>query len=206
MPAVDTSRRLTVCLLTAHPLVHAEFERLLTGKEFRVIFKRLETTAEGSGPNIDNRLELWQAGRDAWATHPVLGVGYGQLRNYEELAYGENKPVHETFLSIAAELGVVGLAVFIWLVVAALRDTAPARSGRYPDVMRACRGFVIAVLTQGLFTNVQHSRALWMILGVLAVQAAQGASAGSGSGRKPLVPVWPPRWGRPLAPDGQAQL
>lgn len=175
-------------------------------RQHPLVFKRLETTAEGSGPNIENRFELWQAGREALAAHPVFGVGYGQLRNYVELVYGENKPVHETFLSIAAELGVVGLGVFIWLIGAAMRDTAPARCGRYPDVARACRGFLIAILTQGLFTNVQHSRALWMILGVVAVQVAQGASAGSGSGTRPPVPAWPLRWRRPMVPDGRARL
>ncbi|TMH54010.1 MAG: O-antigen ligase family protein, partial [Betaproteobacteria bacterium] len=63
-----------------------------------LVLRRLQSTAEGSGPNIENRLELWHAGREAFATHPVLGVGYGQLRNYVELATGNNKPVHQTFI------------------------------------------------------------------------------------------------------------
>src|SRR5205807_1227502 len=57
------------------------------------VLRRLEYTAEGSGPNIENRLELWHAGREAFTTRPILGVGYGQLRNYVELATGNNKPV-----------------------------------------------------------------------------------------------------------------
>ena len=140
-----------------------------------LVLRRLQSTAEGSGPNIENRLELWHAGREAFATHPVLGVGYGQLRNYVELATGNNKPVHQTFISMGAELGVVGLVVFLWLLFTVVRDTMPGRSPRYPEVARACRGFVIAIVTQGLFTNVQHSRALWMIIGVIAVQAVQVA-------------------------------
>ena len=140
-----------------------------------LVLRRLQSTAEGSGPNIENRLELWHAGREAFATHPVLGVGYGQLRNYVELATGNNKPVHQTFISMGAELGAVGLLVFLWLLFTVVRDTMPGRSPRYPDVARACRGFVIAIVTQGLFTNVQHSRALWMIIGVIAVQAVQVA-------------------------------
>jgi len=144
-----------------------------------LVLRRLQSTAEGSGPNIENRLELWHAGREAFATHPVLGVGYGQLRNYVELATGNNKPVHQTFISMGAELGVVGLVVFLWLLFTVVRDTMPGRSPRYPEVARACRGFVIAIVTQGLFTNVQHSRALWMIIGVIAVQAVQVAEGGA---------------------------
>ena len=151
-----------------------------------LVLRRLESTAEGSGPNIENRLELWHAGREAFATHPVLGVGYGQLRNYVELATGNNKPVHQTFISMGAELGVAGLLVFLWLLVAVVRETMPARSLRYPDVARACRGFVIAIITQGLFTNVQHSRALWMIIGVIAVQAAEGRAGSVSGGTLPI--------------------
>jgi len=163
-----------------------------------LVLRRLQSTAEGSGPNIENRLELWHAGREALATHPILGVGYGQLRNYVELATGNNKPVHQTFISMGAELGVVGLLVFLWLLFTVVRDTMPARSPRYPEVARACRGFVIAIITQGLFTNVQHSRALWMIIGVIAVQAAEGR-AGSVSRDTPPIRARGPVWqlGRP---------
>lgn len=159
-----------------------------------LVLRRLQSTAEGSGPNIENRLELWHAGRDAFFSSPVVGVGYGQLRNYIELATGDNKPVHETFISMGAELGVAGLLVFVWLLVAVLRDTVPARSRSHPDVVRACRGFVIAVITQGLFTNVQHSRALWITIGVLAVLAAQQRRAGVVSPERasinPRGPLW----------------
>src|SRR5713101_3375259 len=163
-----------------------------------LVLRRLQSTAEGSGPNIENRLELWHAGREALATHPILGVGYGQLRNYVELATGNNKPVHQTFISMGAELGVAGLLVFLWLLFTVVRDTMPARSPRYPEVARACRGFVIAIITQGLFTNVQHSRALWMIIGVIAVQAAEGR-AGSVSRDTPPIRARGPVWqlGRP---------
>jgi O-antigen ligase len=120
-------------------------------------------------------------------------VGYGQLRNYVELATGNNKPVHQTFISMGAELGVVGLLVFLWLLVAVVRDTMPTRSVGNPEVARACRGFVIAIITQGLFTNVQHSRALWMVVGLIAVQVVQGRAA-SVSGDTPPIrdrgPVW----------------
>jgi O-antigen ligase len=158
-----------------------------------LVLRRLESTAEGSGPNIENRLELWHAGAEAFTTHPVLGVGYGQLRNYVELATGTNKPVHQTFISMGAELGVVGLLAFLWLLIAVVRDTMPARSLRNPEVVRACRGFVIAIITQGLFTNVQHSRALWMVIGVIAVQAAEGRAASASADRPPIHargPVW----------------
>ena len=44
MSTKRASARLTVCLLSPHPLVLSEFERLLTKPQFRVITKQLEST------------------------------------------------------------------------------------------------------------------------------------------------------------------
>lgn len=102
----------------------------------------------------------------------MLGVGYGQFRYFALVATGENKVAHQTYLAIGAELGVVGLAAFATLLIAVLRDTLSPSRRPYPVVTRAGRGYVLAVLVQGMFMNVQHSRALWICFGVLAVQAA----------------------------------
>jgi O-antigen ligase len=141
-----------------------------------LVLERLRRTAEGDAKGVDERLMLWHAARDAFATHPVLGVGYGQFRNYAHLATGENKVAHQTYLSIAAELGVAGLVVFGCLVLAVLRGTLRPGQRPYPGVTLAGRGYVLATLVQGLFANVQHSRALWICIGVLAVQAAMSSA------------------------------
>ena len=138
------------------------------------VLKRLVDTAAGDPKGVGERLMLWQAARETFAAHPVLGVGYGQFRYYAQVATGENKVAHQTYLSIAAELGVVGLAVFGCLILAVLRDTLSPERRPYANVTRAGRGYVLAVLVQGMFMNVQHSRALWICIGVLAVQAAAG--------------------------------
>src|ERR1700675_3369712 len=39
-----TSTKLTVCILSPHPLVLSEFERLLAKSQFKVILKQLEST------------------------------------------------------------------------------------------------------------------------------------------------------------------
>jgi O-antigen ligase len=141
-----------------------------------LVLRRLTNTAEGDPKGVEERLMLWQAAREAFGSHPLLGVGYGQFRNYAHIATGENKVAHETYLSIAAELGVAGLIVFGCLLAAVLRDTLHPVRHRYAGVTRATRGYVIAALVQGLFANVQHSRALWICLGVIAVQVAVATS------------------------------
>ncbi len=44
MAKATPARRLTVCLLSPHPLVLAEFQRLLDRPEFRLLTRRLEST------------------------------------------------------------------------------------------------------------------------------------------------------------------
>src|ERR1700676_3826863 len=39
-----TSAKLTVCILSPHPLVLSEFERILAKSQFKVIIKQLEST------------------------------------------------------------------------------------------------------------------------------------------------------------------
>jgi len=65
---------------------------------------------------------------DAFLTHPFTGVGAGQFKNYNpegrEEAWRES---HNVVLQVAAELGVAGLAVFLFLVVRAFLAPLQAR-------------------------------------------------------------------------------
>ena len=142
-----------------------------------LVLKRLVDTAEGDPKGVGERLMLWQAARETFEAHPILGAGYGQFRYYAHVATGENKVAHQTYLSMAAELGVIGLIVFGCLILAVLRDTLSPERRPYAIVTRSGRGYVLAVLVQGMFMNVQHSRAMWICFGVLAVQAAANSRA-----------------------------
>ncbi len=73
MPKVARTRRLTVCLLSPHPLVLGEFERVLSRPSFRLISRQLESTL---APDL-RRLSLPRAliyVVDAHATRPATGA------------------------------------------------------------------------------------------------------------------------------------
>ncbi len=44
MTTKRTATKLTVCILSPHPLVLSEFERILAKSQFKVIIKQLEST------------------------------------------------------------------------------------------------------------------------------------------------------------------
>jgi O-antigen ligase len=78
--------------------------------------------------NVHFRLNIWAAALGMVADHPLFGVGFGHfsgqmmpyLRNLEFIpAYGqyaEGSLAHNTSISVAAELGLVGLALYAFVV------------------------------------------------------------------------------------------
>ncbi|MBW8714218.1 MAG: O-antigen ligase family protein, partial [Acidobacteria bacterium] len=92
--------------------------------------------------SLEVRRELVRAGLHVIATRPVFGVGINRFYLVAEgfsspelkTAWVGRKNPHNDFLRFAGELGLVGLAVFLWIVIfaaariwRALRRTGDAR-------------------------------------------------------------------------------
>jgi len=138
--------------------------------------------------NVTDRLDLWGAARDAFYQQPLFGIGYGQFPHYADYSHGlEPKVSHQTYLSAAAELGVLGVAACAWLVGAILKDSwllGFARGGR---VSAALFGFMVAVCMQATLANVDQFRTVWIAFGMIA---ALGVSlAHPGGSRSAVSPV-----------------
>jgi O-antigen ligase len=83
----------------------------------------------------DNRRYLVEAGVRMFRDHPVLGVGYGGFQNQLSTTYEKmippnlaNRDVasHTGFVTIAAEMGVVGLGLFLLFLVQLAREALRA--------------------------------------------------------------------------------
>jgi O-antigen ligase len=143
---------------------------------------RVTNFTEGGGTG---RTDLWSVAMAAVADHPVLGVGAGNFTVVEpqyafsgvnvsriDLVFDERKVVHNTYLHVLSELGVVGFAAFAGLLlaglVAAFRSIRGFQRGS-PDVELLVRGFAAAfggVLAGYLFASAQYEKQLWLLLGV----------------------------------------
>ena len=67
---------------------------------------------------------------DAFVEHPLTGVGAGQFKNYKPEGRVEAwRESHNVVLQVAAELGILGLVVFGFLVVARVRTRRCRRGG-----------------------------------------------------------------------------
>ena len=134
------------------------------------LVNRMEAVS-ATDPNVTSRFALWRAARHAFYAHPVFGIGYGQFPGYgaREEGLGQLAAVsHQTYLSAAAELGILGLFALLWLLLSVMRDAwrASARTGSM--VPRALGGFVMATAVQGFFNNVDQFRSLWIVFGLAA--------------------------------------
>ena len=105
------------------------------------LVNRMEAVS-ATDPNVTSRFALWRAARHAFYAHPVFGIGYGQFPGYgaREEGLGQLAAVsHQTYLSAAAELGILGLFALLWLLLSVMRDAwrASARTGlAWPSSVR----------------------------------------------------------------------
>lgn len=132
------------------------------------LLRRLSRTENGD-PNVTERLALWGAAWNAFASHPVFGIGYGQFPSYASGVHDlVHKVTHETYLSYGAEVGVPGLVAFLWLYGAVVRDSRRLIRSLESRIPRVLFGFLVATAVQALVTNVDQFRSLWITIGMVA--------------------------------------
>jgi O-antigen ligase len=137
---------------------------------------------QGSG-----RIDIWNVAVQVVRNHPIRGVGAGNFTVVEPLytvadinlrrtmlVLTERKVVHNTYLHVLTELGVVGLILFIAVIGAgfmmamrAIRSFA-ASDGFEMEVLS--RGLIIGtlgMLSAFLFFSAQHEKHLPLLIGIL---------------------------------------
>jgi O-antigen ligase len=132
------------------------------------------------------RTDIWRVGSRMVEAHPVRGVGSGnfQLTSAQYLLvrpgavkydYFIDKPkvAHNTYLHVLAELGIVGLALFLALIGFALgcafRAARTFMLAGDRDMELLTRGLLLAMiglLSAEFFISAQYSKQLWLLLGL----------------------------------------
>jgi O-antigen ligase len=163
-----------------------------------------------AGSAVAIRGEFAQTALRMFAAHPIFGAGIGQyyalsseFSTPELRAVYPRENAHNNFLQILAEAGVVGFAVFVWLLtVAATRLWTPV-AGRAPNaptalVVAGPLAFLLTWLAGHPLLIDEPALTFWLLLGSLAgsgtteIQAAESgnetASRTSGSLSRWAVP------------------
>jgi O-antigen ligase len=124
------------------------------------------------------RGDAWWAALQAIAAAPLLGHGPGNgmyaIASYSLLRSAIILSPHNMFLAVAGDLGLIGLAFFVALCVAALsavrsRSDAPVVE---PGLHRTREALFIALTgfaVQGMALEVHNMKLLWILLGMAIV-------------------------------------
>lgn len=103
------------------------------------IYQSVHEESEAGG-DFD-RFIIWQdAFRMFTAVNPVLGIGPGNYHPYiyyhSTLWFGGQTytTAHSNYVQMASELGLIGLAVFIWVIVSGIRVGSRAARASPPDL------------------------------------------------------------------------
>lgn len=125
---------------------------------------RLATTSSSiAAADLGGRMALWRAGITAFSQHPLLGVGSGAFRTVNEFGGA----VHNTFLSVLAELGIIGFALFVIILVIVVYQ-ALHQPKRYSRLWLA----VLAVWAIGVSAQTwEFTKQTWLFLGLVVISA-----------------------------------
>lgn len=164
-----------------------------------------------SQDNVASRESLWAVAAQIVRDHPVAGVGAGNFVVVEPEYTFRNidlprvdlvvRPdvVHNSYLQVLAELGVVGLALFLAVIARSLQlalraaHTFERRGDHELDVLS--RGFLVGtvgMLVAYFFATNQYEKQLWLLLAagpaLLSVARAH-ASVFQDAGRRVVRPA-----------------
>jgi O-antigen ligase len=165
-----------------------------------------ERASEFSGSESTGRLDLWHVSLRMFEAHPFHGVG---LDNFTVLAPGYlasdidiqradlflrrvATQVHNTYLTVLVELGLVGEFVFVALLagvgVVGIRAVRVLARSADPDAELIGRGLLVGaagMLAAYVFFSAQYEKQLWLILGaVLSLSTVASARARPSVGRQ----------------------
>jgi O-antigen ligase len=113
--------------------------------------------------DLNQRLNIWQAGWHAFTRAPLFGTGAGSFVSAAGLAPIDT--AHNTILSIAVSGGLIGLFVAVAIVAAAVWSIAQTRGP-----LRWALGTTLLVwMMISLVATVEESRTTWLLMALIAL-------------------------------------
>ena len=144
-------------------------------------FPRVQANADPASA-LAIRLELLSRAGRMIADAPAFGIGVGRFYS-ESFRYSTPRSFgpensHNMFAQVAAELGLLGLAVFVWLIGRSLMPLAPALRREISPAVLWTTGGILAYMLSGLGGHplivFEAAVPFWIALGAVAGAATPG--------------------------------
>jgi O-antigen ligase len=144
-------------------------------------FDRLERLAEEN-----TRAQFYVEFAQIWPQAPLVGHGTGSwpllVGRPDQTSYP-----HNLFLELLVENGIVGLILFLAVLAVGLRPVSLARLRRDPQALCAVMLFLGALTNAMTSGDLPGNRAVFMMLGVLALFAVRPLGAAARAGSRPQL-------------------
>jgi O-antigen ligase len=148
--------------------------------------ERLAQSPQGESRLLEGRTTIWQVGWRMVEANAAKGVGAGNFpiasRHYllqpgavtrsDQILIEDPQVAHNTYLGILAELGIVGLALFLVIIVfCVVSCVQAARNFRIRGdpggeaLARAMAVALVGVLAADFFITQEYNKQLWLLLG-----------------------------------------
>jgi O-antigen ligase len=112
----------------------------------------------------NGRLGIWREGLQLFAEHPWLGVGGGAFRT---AALEAGKLAHNFVISLLAEVGLIGFALFGAVLSMAAYDAV----GQPKWLRRLWLAMFVAWLIGAISHNWEYRKQTWLFLGMVTAGA-----------------------------------
>lgn len=122
------------------------------------------TDTESLG-SLTGRTTIWSTGLQAFSEHPAAGVGFGTFSQLSQIKFARPRAAHNIWIQTAAETGIVGVALLVMVLGAAVAPALKRRDSRAPFHVI----LFLTLMTASLAANVVGSKSLWIALGILSV-------------------------------------
>ncbi len=147
----------------------------------------LARISSSGGDRGSGRIDLWGAAWHGFRAHPWFGIGAGnfphQVIDLLQATPGVNdsaayiphigRVVHNSYLGMLTELGIVGLAIFLLLIgltgVALVRSFRRARAAAertYERFSLAVAVALAAFMVSAFFLSIELNKPLWILVGL----------------------------------------
>jgi putative inorganic carbon (HCO3(-)) transporter len=161
-------KRLLLILLIAAPLVVAVSPRIRS-RLFSIFSSSQGTVSDQQSKNT--RLEIW---RQAWTSmkeHPITGRGLEGARFNIVQPWTNIKSVwteaHNIYLQCGVEMGWVGLALFIWIMILVGKTIIESSSSWRPAILASVVALWVAGLTESWMGDKEVAMIFWALVGFI---------------------------------------
>jgi O-antigen ligase len=114
--------------------------------------------------DLGGRVPIWKESITAFLEHPILGVGGGAFRTVNSF----KKAAHNTYLSVLAELGVVGFLLF-FAILAVVSYSIMCQSG--PEKIFWFTTFLVLLIGISIQTW-EFTKTTYLIFSLIVIDAS----------------------------------